>query len=289
MTDLDNQGVGEDPATPGQNQETTILGGELTSEEINTAGDGHWMDNLPDDLKKAPSLEAFSGKELEDLVRSYVNAQSVIGRRFEDLTDEQIKHYYGVMGRPESPEGYNLEAPEGVEINQEVTDWYKKTAHELDLDKDKASALYKSFLEFESEIVGKQQQLAEIQAEEDFKALKKDFGPAFDERVELANRALREFGGEEAIALFKEKGLSNNPAIVKMLANAGMTLAEGKFTEGNNTGKFGMTSEEASGQISVLRKDPEFMKHYNDPSSSKHKEALKKMEDLYKIKVNATG
>ena len=128
--------------------------------------------------------------------------------------------------------------------------------------------------------------MLQIHQEEQASQLKKDFGPAFDERVTLANRALKEFGGDDAVNAIAEAGLQNNPVLVKLLANAGELLAEGSFTSGQQAGKFGMTSEEATQQISKLRSDPEFMKHYTNAGSSSHRNAAAQLEDLYKIKTN---
>lgn len=57
--------------------------------------------------------------------------------------------------------------------------------------------------------------------EKDILALKadKDFGGAkYDETTAAAKAALRQFGGDEASQLLESAGLSNHPAIVKMLA-----------------------------------------------------------------------
>ena len=291
MTEVDNPEVGsENPGTEGQDQATNLLDGSTQAADTQVAApqtDTSWKDALSDDLKSAKSMASINS--VEDLAKGFVNAQSVIGRRFEDLTPEQRSQYYSDQGRPQAAEGYELETPEGLQVDPAVSDWYKNAAFERGLDNETASGLYNDYLQMEAEKVAQEDQLKQIQADNDFKQLKQDFGPAFDERVTLANRALTEFGGDEAVQKLAEAGLSNNPTVVKMLANAGMMLAEGKFTEGSSTGKFGMTSEEATQKINQLRSDPEFMKHYANPASSKHKSAAGQLEDLYKIKVNSAG
>lgn len=286
MTEGDNPEVSENEATEGQNQEGLLTGDapQTTPQaEPTPESDTDWRSSLPDELKTAKPLQSI--KSVEDLAKGFVNAQSVIGRRFEDLTPEQLSEYYGALGRPESPEDYKFEAPEGREINTELESWFRNQAFEGGLTKAAAEKLFNDFTAMEAETLAQREQMVELQMQEQQKQLQKDFGPAYDERVNLANRALREFGGDEAIAAITESGLQNHPALVKLLANAGETLAEGNFTSGQKTGKFGMTSEEASEQISKLRADPEFSKHYMDPSSSKHKEAASKLEELYKIKT----
>lgn len=288
MEEQDNPQVGADATgTEGQTQDTTLLGQEQTAAPVaQETTETDWRASLPDDLKSAKSLQSI--KSVEDLAKGFVNAQSVIGRRFEDLTDDQKRDYYSTMGRPEDASGYELQNPEGLEVDKDMMDWYRSKAHEYGLPKEAAEKLYQDYVSKEMEGGAKLQELQAIQMKEQVDQLKKDFGPAFNERVTLANRALKEFGGEEAVAAIAQSGLANHPALVKLLANAGETLAEGKFTSGSSTGKFGMTSEEATRQIDSLRRDPEFMKHYANPASPKHKEAAEKLQDFYKIKVNAS-
>lgn len=292
MSDIDNPEVeATAAATEGQVQDNLLTGQQTSAETSaeNTAQEtaNDWRASLPDDLKSAKSLQSI--KSVEDLAKGFVNAQSVIGRRFEDLTPEQVKEYYSTLGTPESPDGYELKAPEGAQVNPELESWYKEKAHEYGIPKESAEKLFNDYIELENSQLGEMQQLSELKAQENIEQLKKDFGPAFDERVTLANRALKEFGGDEAVQAINELGLGSHPTLVKLLANAGETLSEGKFTSGSSTGKFGMTSEEASSQIDTLRRDPEFMKHYADSTSPKNAEARKKLEGLYQIKVNATG
>lgn len=287
MADEGNQGTGDNGQSTGQNQ--SVLTGE-TNQNTNTntntnenKGAADWRDSLPADLKGAKSLASI--KSVEDLAKGYVNAQSVIGKRFEDLTPEQLNLYYNKMGRPEKIEDYGIKAP--TDADPMLTDWYLKTAHEIGLPKEMASKMFEKYSELLTEQTNNAKASVQVQMDKDFKQLKADFGPEFESRCELANRALTEFGGEELVNTLAQYGLQNSPVLVKAFAKAGMMLAEGKFVEGNSTGKFGTTAEEAANQIAALRKDPEFMKHYMNAGSSKHKEAVEKIEKLYEIKSYA--
>lgn len=274
----------EGQSSTGQDGNTNILDGQTTDQTIDTTSvdTADWKSSLPDDIKTSKSLQSI--KSVEDLAKSFVNAQSVIGRRFEDLDADQLDQYYNKLGRPEASDGYEFELPENAD--SDLVDWFKKTAHDTGLSQKAASDLFNAYNNMAAESQQFQEGLAEAAAAEELKQLTKDFGPAFDERVEMANRALTTFGGDELVEVLEAKGLQNNPALVKAFAEAGKMLSEGKFVEGDTSGKFGMTSEEAGKQIEQLRTDREFMKHYTDPTSSKHGEAKGKMEGLYRIKSN---
>lgn len=281
MSELDNQPASEE--TTGDLDGTTVLAGasnEPAKQEPTAQEVADWKASLPDELKSAKSIQSI--KSVEDLVKSHINAQSVIGKKFEDMTPEQMETYFNKQGRPETPDGYQLDAPEGSDEN--LVGWFKNTAHELGLPAEQTGKLFSAY----NELVANQQQQAEVAAQsqsiEDVKALKREFGPDFDKRSELAVRALEEFGGEDLKELVISSGLGNNPTLVKAFAKAGAMLAEGKFVAGNTSGKFGLTASEASSKIDTLRNDSAFMKAYTNPSSAGYKDALKQMEDLYKVK-----
>lgn len=283
MLEEDNQTVTETPvATEGQTQPT-----ETPTENILDGAEKlpSWKDSLPDDLKGAASLGTINS--IEDLAKSYVNAQSTIGKRIENMTDEERLKYFPPQGRPETIDGYELSIPEGLEVKQELQDWFKQKSHDLNLPAEAATTLFKDYLEMTSETVREQSQLAEIKAQENVAELKRDFGPAYDERVAMANRALTQFGGDAAIEAIQQAGLQSNPAIVKMLAEAGKSLSEGKLVDSGNKGKFGVTSAEAGAKIAELRQDRDFMKAYTSPMDPGHGAAKQRMSDLYKIKSNS--
>ena len=58
-------------------------------------------------------------------------------------------------------------------------------------------------------------------------------GEQFGANVELANRALREYGSEELIAYLGETGLGDYPELVKMFAKIGKTTGPMKSVGGN--------------------------------------------------------
>lgn len=293
MSDNGNpQAASEGGAAEGQSQSDPVLGGTTntaqsteTTQQTQTNDFQTLLSTLPDDIKTAKSLESINN--FEDLAKSYVNAQSFIGKKFEDLTPEQLNDVYGKLGRPESPEGYKFENTEND--NPELSSWFSEAVFDIGLNQEQAATLREKYNEFVGGLQKEQEGAIENLMADQEKQLKQDFGPAYNERVELANRALSSYGGEELVEALKEAGMQNNPALVKAFAAIGMDMAEGKFVEGEGKGKFGMSSEEATQQIDALRKDEAFMKVFTDPTSSKHKQAIERMENLYKIKTRASA
>jgi hypothetical protein len=97
-----------------------------TPAEVAQGGSGNsFMEMIPEELREHPSLSPI--KDVGNLARSYVNAQRLIGSDKIPLpknpTDEDLDNIYSKLGRPETPEGYELPV-DGNVITEEVTTTY---------------------------------------------------------------------------------------------------------------------------------------------------------------------
>lgn len=264
---------------------TTDTGSLLTGDNAPKAdtdpakADESWKDALPPELKASKVLSSV--KSLEDLVKSYEHAQSLVGKKVEDLDPEQLKAISAKLGVPDSPDGYDLgkDAPE-----TEMTDWFKKTAVDAKIPKTAAEQLFNKYIEFEQEQIQKNEVAAQVQNEQWVADIKKEFGPAFEERLGIANRAIQEFGGEEFGQVLIDAGLGNHPVVIKALANAGKQFQEGSY-KGQSTPSGPMTPTEAATKIATLMSDPDIKKHYSNPNSPRYIEVRKQIADLYKVQA----
>jgi hypothetical protein len=165
-----------------------------------------------------------------------------------------------------------------------VLDGYKQKAHELGVNKETAENLANWFLEQQMDQLNMQQATVNQSEGEKVEALQQEFGSAFDTRVEMANSALRKFGGEEAIASIQNAGLSNDPALVKMLSEVGKLIQEDSFVGTKSSPTFGVTPEEANAKIAAKFKDKAFMARWSNQMDPGHGSAVAELEQLYKLK-----
>ena len=129
--------------------EATVL---ETPAEVAQGGSGHdFLNMIPEELRDHPSLNPI--RDVGNLARSYVNAQRLIGADKLPLpvnpTDEDLDNIYGRLGRPETPDGYNVTA-DGNIVTEEIANDFKGVAHQLRLTPDQASGIleyYKSMSE----------------------------------------------------------------------------------------------------------------------------------------------
>ena len=127
-----------------------------TPAEVAQGGSGNsFMEMIPEELREHPSLSPI--KDVGNLARSYVNAQRLIGSDKVPLpknpTEEDLDNIYSKLGRPETPEGYELPV-DGNVITEEVAQQYADIAHNLRLTPQQAQGVldyYKSTVAQSSE------------------------------------------------------------------------------------------------------------------------------------------
>jgi len=204
-----------------------------------------WLSSLPDELKTNPSLTKF--KEPVEVYRSYVSLEKKIGEKGiikpkDDAPPGDWEKYYTDLGRPETPDAYEIGRPEGLPdefpYSEELEGQFKKWAHEAGLTAKQTKELFTKYIqanisEYEkaSKIIGE----AKGKAEE---ILRSEWGDNYDTNLELARKARRQFApdmGPEWEQL--EFGLGNNPTMVKMFANIGARMSEGELVTGTATVK----------------------------------------------------
>jgi hypothetical protein len=223
-------------------------------------------------------------KDVNDIVKAYDNLESKFGKRLEDLTAEELRDLDPKFGAPESADAYELELSDDM-VKDPILGDISNDLFNAGIPKDKAESLIKGV----TEKLNEQQKLAEtnavLEAEENVKTLKQEFGAAFDQRIQAANKALTELGGQDAIEAIQTAGLANNPAIVKLLAEAGKFLTEDTPVGNKDEKSFGITPNEAQSKISELQADKAFMDRWRNAAHPGHKEAASQMEKLYRLKA----
>lgn len=217
-----------------------------------------------------------------DLLTSYRNLEKFAGGSKSllelpgpDADDAAWTQVYDKLGRPTDPEQYGIKPPEGGD--PELTDFYKKTAHELGLTTKQAQTLFNKWNET---VAGKVQAMQEQMAQESEKAvenLKREWGQAYNQQIDAGRRAVTALG-------FNEEQLSNYEAklgtadMLKLFATLGSKMGEPAFEGGERTNAtgFGLTPAAAQQQIADLRSDSKFMDAYMSGS----KEHVSKMQRL---------
>lgn len=222
-----------------------------------------------------------------DVLRSYRHLERRIGSHVRlpgpGAAPEEVTAFWTELGRPERPEGYELPAPDDVPgYSADLADWFRQAAHAVHMPAEMAQRLHDRYVERFIEDaramdIDLWQRAQAAEAE-----LRAEWGPAFDRRRDLANRAIRALGGESLFAELQASGMADSVPLARAFATVGERLyAEDEFVEGAGARGFGHSPEAARQEIQRLRADAGFMSVYGDRRHPEHQAAQDRMDQLY--------
>lgn len=218
-------------------------------------------------------------KSDEDVRKAYTNLESMLGKKVENFSPDDLAVLNSLRGVPKAKEEYKV--VEGTPV--EVADWFKDQAHKLKLTNNdvlELTAAYKARLEADIQAA---EQAMQHKHEENAKALRQEFGAAFESRIKLANEAADQIGGEEFKAALRDAGLGSEPVVIKALAKLGTMLAEDTIPKSMQGAAFGTSPEEAKSLIKTRMNDPVFRQRYMNAGSPGHDDAVAEMLRLHEL------
>lgn len=205
-----------------------------------------WHYQLPGELQGNEHLRKYSS--LGELAKQFVDREAKADRLIElpgeDDPDDTYEAFFNRIGRPETPEAYELQAPENRDelgYTEEQEKEFRKTAHELGLTNGQAKALHDWQMQRVGNALKAQQDQAALQKEESVKALQKEWGDNFKPNVAAAQRAFNHFGGDELLAYLKETGQQESPQLLKAFKAIYDITADDELVNGK-VDKFGNAS-----------------------------------------------
>ena len=162
------------------------------------------------------------------------------------------------MGRPETPEGYEIKA-DGNIIDEQIASDYSELAHKLRLSPQQAEGIldyYKASIEQSAQ--GMQVDV-EAQAAETEAALRQEWGKAYDQKILDAKNVFRDFGAENMLEMQLADGtlIGNHPDFIKAFANIAefKQSATSEDTIGEATQNRALTPKQAQAEIDSIMND----------------------------------
>jgi len=191
-----------------------------------------------DGLSEEQRTKLARFKTHNDLGKSYLELERKIGASVvlpgKDAKQEDWDAFYKRLGRPDSPDGYELESvitEEGVKLNDVGDVEFKKQAHELGLSKNQAETLHKWWV---NAIIGQTEKLKAVVREkkrEASEALRKEYGLDYDKKLALVGLVNRRFGGDGWLP-YLNKGPGNDPDMLRFLIRIGEAISEETLVQG---------------------------------------------------------
>lgn len=256
-----------------------------TPAEVAQGGSGNdFLSSIPEEIRSHPSLSPI--KDVENLARSYVNAQRLIGADKIPLpanpTSEDLDRIYDRLGRPESPDAYGI-SPDGNVITEERAAEYANIAHNLRLTPEQASGVleyYRSAVQNDTAAVSANNEQAREQAVSQLQA---EWGDQYDSRIEAAQKAVDRFeaGGLMELQLADGSVLGNHPEIIKAFANIADFRASvtSEDTISENATSLGMTPQQAQAEIDAIMNDKSHA-YWDRKNITGRQQAIERMQQL---------
>ena len=272
-------------------EDVTVESDNLIEAEAPVADDTWQTQYLSEDLRENETLGKF--KDVASLGTSYLELQKMVGSRdkipTEDSSEEEINTFYGKLGRPESPDKYEINLPTeggaGTPYDTKLYGDFLDTAFKSGLTNKQAQEaidFYSKMNEDTNINNTASMQQAKVNAES---ALKKEWGVRdYDKNLAMSRRAFNRFADDDLRTFINESGVSNNVAMIKFLHRIGKTFSDPTMGgSGKDAGS--VDSDTAKIEISGMMKDKGHKYHEAlfDPLNSKHEEAIQYRDHLYDL------
>ena len=224
-----------------------------------------WSEGLDEETRSYVTNKGW--KEPTDILSSYRHLEKFAGGSKSlveipgENADEAARNaFYSRLGRPDAADKYEIKMPEGA--SPEMTEWFKGAAFKHGLTQKQAESLYTEFNGMTGTLGQQMQEQAARNSEAELKALKGEWGQAYDKMVDSGRRAVAALGYDQAsLSALEEK--MGTAEMMKMFAKVGSKMGEDEFVgDRGNTAGFNLTPADAKAQIDSLKLDKDFMGQY---------------------------
>ena len=259
--------------------------------ETGQAPSEDWKASLPEDIRDNQLIH--NANSIESLAKTAIHAQSMIGADKIAVpgrwaNDDDWNNVYTKLGKPEDAQGYKLEVKEGTQVDKDIESWYRGLAHKAGLNDRQANTIFQEYMAKEAELKAANappspEDVEIIKGEAEI-ALKKEWGKAFDTRMNEAKGVLTEFAPKDFDQLLTKDGvpLGNDPVFIKTLANIGnyinSKLGEDKMVGSKQQPQY--TPADAEKEIAALRGDPRDGGPYWDKKHPDHMRTVQQVQEL---------
>ena len=244
-------------------------------------------------------VKAKGWKGPADALLSYQNLEKVFGADKAGRTilapksDDDAEGWtavYNRLGRPESPDKYELPVPEGDDGS--FAQAAAPVLHELGLTAKQAKGLAEWWNEASSKRIEMEQESFSSRSEAEYKELQREWGAAAAQNEELAKRAVLKFSKEAGIdestfdAMERAMGTSK---LMKLFHAIGSQFAEADFVASDAPSGNAMTPQQAKNKIAGMFADQEFMSRYLNTDERVRQGAIEEMMRLNRMANPDTG
>jgi len=201
-----------------------------------------WKESISEAYRNDPSIEKFT--EIDALAKSYINATRMIGQDKivvpnKNSTEEVWEEAYTKLGRPETPDQYNLKIESDVvKMDDSAIKSFAEQSHKLGLNSKQAEGIL-NFYKNNMEGIAQQSKIdTETSQAQSEQLLRQEWGRDFDAKVKQAGAIAKANINPEVLDMTLSNGtrLGDHPEIIKGFAKIASMMSEDKMvtTESEN-------------------------------------------------------
>ena len=252
-----------------------------------------WTAHIPQEYAAEKFWEPLKGKGFGDVLKTYAEAQKFIGGSIRlpgekdapQDREKKLNDVYAKLGRPESPEKYDLKLPEvnGVKWDDNAVGMFKQTAHKLGLNSTQLNGLLTMYGEHLKTGLPNIEALNQKGAQ----ALQEHWGVNAKRNAVMAENGFKQLalaelgaeGSERLLDAINASGFGSNPDFVRVVARIVSETGEDKYVDGVDNHR---TDEQTDDEIRTLMGSKEYM----DDRLPGHQAAVDKVRRLFEEKAN---
>jgi hypothetical protein len=252
------------------------------STQTGTTGGTDWTASLNEDLRGYVATKGF--KDPAAAIESYRNFERLHGvpadrllKLPENLDSPEGRAIWEKLGRPKDAKDYSINIPDSLG-DKELADWIRTVADSGNYTQKQVDTLVKGFNDRTEGMIKAATDKAQAEFQVQEANLKRDWGQAFDQNVNLAKQACNNLGitKDHVDALEDSLGYEGT---MKLLQKLGGATGEAPFVSGQSAGGGVMAADQAKARINELMRDPAFGRRY----ASGDADARRQMENLHKM------
>lgn len=241
-----------------------------------------WRATLPESIREDATLKKY--KSVDDLAGAYINAQKLIGGNKmivpnENTSEDEWKDIFKKLGVPEKVDDYKVKFKDGSTIQEDFVKDFQATAHKLGVLPKQAQALAEWFSDIN---LGSEAKI-KAQAVESLKQtqadLKKEWGNAYQVKINRATKVLMENGGKELVDHFNSMGWGADKKALSFLAGLGDLLYKEDGIVPGGGGDPALTPKEIQGEINKIMGDSKHPYYLKDHPG--HKAAVEQVRQMH--------
>lgn len=258
---------------------------DQASASSSPAAAGDWMSSLSPELKNFAHAKQF--KDPGMVVDSYKNLEKLMGapkdrllKLPEDPAAAEWETIYQRLGKPEKADGYKVEVPKELGLDEGFVKFAKDMFHKANLTTAQAEAVLNEWTSKSMADLTAARAAQEAQMQQEFDGLKSKWGNAYEQKLSIAQAGAREAGlsAEQIDSIQNALGYTKT---MELFSNIGSKLGEASFTAGANKGFGAMSPETARMELANLKADSAFMQKYVSGDAAAKAKMNKVMADAY--------